>query len=83
MNILSKCFALTFTGTGKYETKANHQALKGKTLVVMASNIGYDVENGQFDMMIPGGGNKFWGILSLIRIWCSVKLSIIQWVYLR
>jgi hypothetical protein len=51
-----KCFALTFTGTGKYETKANHQALKGKTLVVMASNIGYDVAGGQFDVMIPGGG---------------------------
>ncbi|WP_290762561.1 glycosyl hydrolase family 5 [Fibrobacter sp. UBA4297] len=51
-----KCFALTFTGTGKYETKANHQALKGKTLVVMASNIGYDVQGGQFDIMIPGGG---------------------------
>ena len=51
-----KCFALTFTGEGKYETKANHQALKGKTLVVMASNIGYDVQGGQFDVMIPGGG---------------------------
>lgn len=50
------CFALEFTGTGKYETKANHQALKGKTLVVMASNIGYDVAEGQFDIMIPGGG---------------------------
>ena len=51
-----KCFALTFTGTGKYETKANHKALAGKTLVVMASNIGYDVAGGQFDIMIPGGG---------------------------
>ena len=51
-----KCFALTFTGTGKYETKANHKALAGKTLVVMASNIGYDVQGGQFDIMIPGGG---------------------------
>ncbi len=51
-----KCFALTFTGQGKYETKGNHQALKGKTLVVMASNIGGDVNHGQFDIMIPGGG---------------------------
>ena len=51
-----KCFALTFTGQGKYETKGNHQALAGKTLVVMASNIGYDVQGGQFDIMIPGGG---------------------------
>ena len=51
-----KCFALEFTGEGKYETKANHQALRGKTLVVMASNIGGDVNHGQFDVMIPGGG---------------------------
>jgi len=51
-----KCFALTFTGQGKYETKTNHEKLKGKTLVVMASNIGYDVQGGQFDVMIPGGG---------------------------
>jgi len=29
-----KCFALTFDGTGKYETKAPHQSLKGKVLVV-------------------------------------------------
>ena len=55
-NTCGKCFALTFTGQGKYETTANHQALKGKTLVVMASNIGYDVAGGQFDVMIPGGG---------------------------
>ena len=55
-NTCGKCFALTFTGRGKYETKANHQALKGKTLVVMASNIGYDVAGGQIDVMIPGGG---------------------------
>ena len=51
-----KCFALEFTGDGKYETKANHQALRGKTLIVMASNIGGDVQGGQFDVMIPGGG---------------------------
>lgn len=51
-----KCFALEFTGTGKYETKNNHKALAGKTLVVMASNVGTDVAQGQFDVMIPGGG---------------------------
>lgn len=51
-----KCFALTFDGTGKYETKAPHQSLKGKVLVVMASNVGTDVSQGQFDVMIPGGG---------------------------
>ena len=51
-----KCFALQFTGKGKYETKKNHDALKGKTLVVMATNIGGDVQQGQFDVLIPGGG---------------------------
>ena len=55
-NVCGRCFLLEFTGSGKYETKLNHQKLKGKKLVVMASNIGYDVANMQFDVMIPGGG---------------------------
>ena len=64
-----KCFALTFTGSGKYESKANHQALAGKTLVVMASNIGGDVEGNQFDIMIPGGG------LGMFKNGCSQMFS--------
>ena len=55
-NVCGKCFLLEFTGYGKYETKFNHQKLVGKKLVVMASNIGYDVINNQFDAMFPGGG---------------------------
>ena len=55
-NVCGKCFELTFTGEGKYETKLNHQKIKGKKLVVIASNIGYDVVGGQFDILIPGGG---------------------------
>ena len=55
-NVCGKCFQLSFNGEGKYETRLNHQKLRGKKLVVMASNIGYDVTNGQFDIMIPGGG---------------------------
>ena len=51
-----KCFALEFTGKGKYETKKSHTNLKGKILVVMATNVGSDVQQGQFDVMIPGGG---------------------------
>lgn len=51
-----KCYLLEFTGQGKYETKKNHQLLANKKLIVMASNIGYDVSNNQFDVMIPGGG---------------------------
>lgn len=50
------CYQLTFTGEGNFETTGNHKALKGKKLIIMASNIGYDVEGGQFDIMIPGGG---------------------------
>lgn len=63
-----KCFALEFTGKGKYETKNNHKALAGKTLIVIASNIGYDVAEGQFDIMIPGGG---FGIFD----GCSAKMG--------
>ena len=55
-NVCGKCFELTFTGEGKYETKLNHQKIKGKKLIVMSNNIGYDVAGGQFDIMIPGGG---------------------------
>ena len=55
-SVCGRCFELSFTGFGKYETKENHKRLKGKRLIVMASNIGYDVAGGQFDIMIPGGG---------------------------
>ena len=51
-----KCFLITFNGEGHWRTSAQTQALKGKKLVVMATNIGYDVDPGQFDIMIPGGG---------------------------
>ena len=51
-----KCYALTFDGRGKYERKQNHMKLEGKVLVVMTTNIGGDVQQGQFDVMIPGGG---------------------------
>lgn len=52
-----KCFHLQFNG-GNHDNnvKKTHKALKGKHLIVMASNIGHDVEVGQFDMMVPGGG---------------------------
>lgn len=52
-----KCYHLQFNG-GNHDgnIKATHKALKGKHMVVMSSNIGHDVEEGQFDMMVPGGG---------------------------
>lgn len=34
----------------------NHKKMSGKKLIVMASNCGYDVAGGQFDILIPGGG---------------------------
>ena len=58
-----KCFQLTFTGNGKYVGNANGaqgdqntNAIKGKKLIIMTTNIGGDVSQGQFDIMIPGGG---------------------------
>ena len=63
-----KCYHLQYDGHFKDEfeqnpPKATHKALKGKHLVVMASNIGNDVASGngnlpagQFDLMVPGGG---------------------------
>ena len=55
-NVCDKCFELTFTWQGKYESKLNHKKIAGKKLIVMASNIWYDVAGRQFDIMIPGGG---------------------------
>ena len=55
-SICGRCFALEFTGEGKYEIRTPQKKLKGKKLIVMASNIGYDVASSQFDIMIPGGG---------------------------
>ena len=58
-----KCYQLTFTGNGKYVENAggtkgdqNTNAIKGKKLIIMTTNIGGDVQQGQFDIMIPGGG---------------------------
>ncbi|MCQ2102197.1 MAG: glycosyl hydrolase family 5 [Fibrobacter sp.] len=66
-NNCGKCFDLAFTGKGKYATD-NHSKLVGKHLIVMSSNVGYDVAGGQFDVMIPGGG---FGIFD----GCSAKMG--------
>src|SRR5574344_498716 len=66
-----KCYLLTFTGTGKYSTDANQKKLKGKQMVVMASNIGGDVGSGQFDIMIPGGGVGIYNGCSKMGLSCS------------
>ena len=64
-----KCFHLQYDGSFKDASannaaKATHKALKGKHIVVMTSNIGHDVEVGQFDLMVPGGGVGAYDALS-------------------
>ena len=51
-----KCYELTFNGKGKYEDALNHKKLVGKKLIVIGTNIGYQVSGGQFEILIPGGG---------------------------
>ncbi|KAL9022250.1 MAG: hypothetical protein Q9185_000650 [Variospora sp. 1 TL-2023] len=41
------CYKLTFTG---------ENAIKGKTMIVQATNTGDDVSGAQFDIAMPGGG---------------------------
>ncbi len=56
-DICGRCYQLEFDGTGHYDANdAGSAKLKGKTMVVQATNIGYDVSGGQFDILIPGGG---------------------------
>jgi hypothetical protein len=55
-DVCGKCFEIQFAGTGKYSNTPGAVALKGKRMIVMAINIGFDVGGGQFDIMVPGGG---------------------------
>ena len=58
-DICGTCYELTFTGEGHYDaTDDGSMALKAanKKIIVMATNIGHDVQGGQFDLLIPGGG---------------------------
>jgi len=52
-----QCFQIQFDG-GNHgnDVKDAHRLINGKTLIVMATNTGDDVEGGQFDIMVPGGG---------------------------
>ena len=72
-----KCYHLQYDGHFKNEMENNppretHLALKGKHMIVMASNIGMDVAGGeadlpagQFDLMVPGGGVGAFDALTL------------------
>jgi hypothetical protein len=60
-NQCGKCYQIQFDGGFQHgnppgKTFPPHNAIRGKTLIVMSSNIGGDVHDGQFDVMIPGGG---------------------------
>lgn len=56
-DVCGRCYQLEFTGQS-YNAPGDpgSAALAGKSMIVQAINVGYDVGNGQFDIMIPGGG---------------------------
>jgi hypothetical protein len=56
-DICGRCYQLEFDGTGHYNAQdPGSQALADKTMIVQATNIGFDVGGGQFDILTPGGG---------------------------
>ena len=67
-----KCYHLQYDGStsnmgnGGPDVKDTHIALKGKHMIVMASNIGHDVDasSTQFDLLVPGGGVGIFNALS-------------------
>ena len=71
-DICGKCFQLQFTGgTFNPNPDPGSTALAGKTMIVQAINIGADVQNGQFDLLVPGRGvgmfdacSSQWGVSS-------------------
>jgi len=56
-DVCGRCYQLQFTGSS-YNSPGDpgSAALAGKTMIVQATNIGYDVKGGQFDILVPGGG---------------------------
>jgi len=56
-DVCGRCFQLQFTGASHNGgDDQGSKALSGKTMIVQAINIGFDVGGGQFDIAIPGGG---------------------------
>ncbi|MBN2738191.1 MAG: hypothetical protein JXR70_14500 [Spirochaetales bacterium] len=55
-DICGRCFELEFTGEGYYAWSPGAEAIQGKKMIIQAINIGYDVANGQVDILVPGGG---------------------------
>jgi hypothetical protein len=56
-DVCGKCYRIQFTGQSfNAPGDPGSAALLGKTMIVQAINIGFDVGNGQFDLLVPGGG---------------------------
>jgi hypothetical protein len=56
-DVCGRCFQLQFTGQSENAPgDPGSAALEGKTMIVQAINIGGDVEGGQMDILVPGGG---------------------------
>lgn len=55
-DICGRCYVLVFDGGANSGTDPGAQALAGKAMIVQATNLGFDVQGGQFDVLIPGGG---------------------------
>lgn len=56
-DICGKCYQLQFSGRSHNSgDDPGSAAIAGKTMIVQATNVGGDVGNGQFDLLIPGGG---------------------------
>lgn len=56
-DVCGRCYQLDFDGTGHYNAQdPGSVALTGKRMIVQATNIGFDVGGGQFDILTPGGG---------------------------
>jgi len=56
-DVCGRCFQIQFTGQSyNGGNDPGSAALSGKTMIVQATNVGYDVSGGQFDILVPGGG---------------------------
>ncbi|MDD9938296.1 MAG: hypothetical protein OXT09_32105, partial [Myxococcales bacterium] len=56
-DICGRCYQLQFTGQSHNAgNDPGSSALAGKTMIVQATNVGFDVAGGQFDILVPGGG---------------------------
>jgi len=56
-DVCGRCYEIQFTGSSHNGgNDPGSAALSGKRMIVQATNIGYDVSGGQFDILVPGGG---------------------------